>query len=159
MAFHTLICSKLDYAAPAWQPWLSNTNLSSLDCLQDHSLRLITGQLVSTPLETLRLEADVQSYPTCSNCLILKAKEKALRSTDDHPKRIALDFNILQCLQNRSSFRQKAEELSTLLPHSIFNTDKTSFIFHLHHGSKAPLMKDKLPPLFLESLAELMAPT
>ena len=122
MAFHTLICSKLDYAAPAWQPWLSNTNLSSLDCLQNHSLRLITGQLVSTPLETLRLEADVQSYPTCSNCLILKAKAKALCSTDDHPKHIALDVNILQRLQNRSSFRQKAEELSTLLPRLIFNT-------------------------------------
>ena len=61
MAFHALVCSKLDYAAPAWQPWLSDTNLSSLDRLKNHSLRLITGQLVSTPLEALRLEADVQS--------------------------------------------------------------------------------------------------
>ena len=51
MAFHALIRSKLDYAAPAWQPWLSDTNLSSLDCLQNHSLQLITGQLISTPLE------------------------------------------------------------------------------------------------------------
>ena len=62
------------------------------------------------------MEADVQSYPTCSKCLILKTKEKALRSTHDHPKRIALDLNIPQRLQNRSSFRRKAEELSTLLP-------------------------------------------
>ena len=59
MAFHALVRSKLDYAAPAWQPWLSNANLSSLDHLQNHSLQLITGQLVSTPLEALRLEADV----------------------------------------------------------------------------------------------------
>ena len=117
MAFHALVRSKLDYAAPAWQPWLSNTNLSCLDCLQNCSLRLITGQLVSTPVEALRLEAHVQSYPTCSNCLILKAKEKALRSTDNNPKRIALDVNIPQCLQNRSSFHGKAEELSTLLPY------------------------------------------
>ena len=116
MAFHALVRSKLDYAAPAWQPWLSDTNLSSLDCLQNHSLRLITGQLVSTPLEALRLEADVQSYPTCSKRLILKANEKALRSTDDHPKYIALDVNIPQRLPSRSSFRRKAEELLTLLP-------------------------------------------
>ena len=119
MAFHTLVCSKLDYTAPAWQPWLSDTNLSCLDRLQNRSLRLITGQLVSTPLEALRLEADVQSYPTCSKRLILKAKEKALRSTDDHPKRIALDVNVPQRLQNRSSFRRKAEELSTLLPPNL----------------------------------------
>ena len=33
-----------------------------LDRLHNRSLRLITGQLVSTPLEALRLEADVQSY-------------------------------------------------------------------------------------------------
>ena len=130
MTFHALVRSKFDYAAPAWQPWHSDTNLSCLDRLQNNSFRLITGQLVSTPLEALRLESDVQSYPTCSHRLILKAKEKTLRSTDDYPKHIVLDVN----------------------------TDKTSFIFHLHHGSKAPLTKVELPPLFLELLAELMPP-
>ena len=48
--------------------------------------------------------------------MILKANEKALRSTDDHLKRIALNVNIPQRLQSRSSFPRKAEELSTLLP-------------------------------------------
>ena len=115
MAFHALVRSKLNYAAPAWQPWLSDTNLSSLYRLQNYPLRLITGQHVSSPLEALRLEADVQSYPTCSKGLILKANEKALRSTDDHPKRIALDVNIPQRLLSHSSSRRKAEELSTLL--------------------------------------------
>ena len=51
MAFHALVRSKLDYAALAWQPWLPKTNLTNLDRLQNRSLRLITGQLVSTPLE------------------------------------------------------------------------------------------------------------
>ena len=99
--------------------WLSDSNLSCLDCLQSSFLPLITDQLVSTPLEVLRLEAYVQSYPTCNNRLILKAKEKVLRSEVDHPKRIALDANIPQRLQNRSSFPQKAEELSTLLSPSL----------------------------------------
>ena len=115
MAFHALVCSKLDYPAPAWQPWLFETNLSNLDRLQSRSLRLITGQLVSTPLEALRLEADVQSYSTCSKCLILKANEKARCSTDDHPKRIALEVDIPQSLQSCSSFYRKAEELLTIL--------------------------------------------
>ena len=94
MPFHALVRSKIDYAAPVWQPWLSETNLTNLDRLQNHSLRLITGQLVSTPLEALRLEADVQSYSTCSKRLTLKANEKARRSIDDHPKRIVLNVNM-----------------------------------------------------------------
>ena len=77
------------------------------------------GQLVSTPLEALRLGADTQSYSTCSNRLILKAKEKALCGTDDHPKRVTLDVNIPIHLQNCSSFCRKAEELSTILPPSL----------------------------------------
>ena len=67
MAFHAFVRSKLNYVAPAWQPWLSDTNLSCLDCLQNRSLGLITSQLVSTPLEALRLEASVQSYPKLAN--------------------------------------------------------------------------------------------
>ena len=43
MAFHALVRSKLNYAAPAWQSWLSETNLSNLDRLQNRSFRLITG--------------------------------------------------------------------------------------------------------------------
>ena len=35
---HTLIHSKLDYAAPAWQSSLSDTNLLCLDRLQNRSL-------------------------------------------------------------------------------------------------------------------------
>ena len=127
MAFHALIHSKLDYAAPAWQPWLSDTNLSCLDRLQNRSLWLITGQLLSTPLEALRLEADVQSYPIRSNLLILKAREKALHSMNDHPKRIALAANIPQRLQNPSSFRRKAEELSTPATRSSTQTKHRSF--------------------------------
>ena len=86
IAFHALIRSKLDYAAPAWQPWLSATNLSCLNHLHHRSLWLVTGQRVSLPLEALRLEANVPSYPICSKRLIWKAREKALRSTEDHPK-------------------------------------------------------------------------
>ena len=116
MAFHALICSKLKDTALAWQPWLSTINLSCLDRLQNRSLRLITGQVISSLLEALGLEADVQSYHTCSNCLILKARKKALRSADDHPKRATLSADIPQRLQNRSSLHRTTEELSTLLP-------------------------------------------
>ena len=71
---------------------------------------------MATPLEALRLGADVQSYHTCRNQLILKAQETAWCSTDDHPKRVALAADIPQCLQNCCSFRRRANDLSTLLP-------------------------------------------
>ena len=35
MAFLALVCSKLDYAAPTWQSWLSEINLTNLDRLQN----------------------------------------------------------------------------------------------------------------------------
>ena len=116
IAFHALIRSNLDYAASAWQPWLSTTNLSCLDHLQNRSLWLITGQLLTTSLEVLHLEGDVQNYHTCSNHSILKAWERSLRSMDHHPKHVALAANIPRHLQNCWSFCRKAADLSTFLP-------------------------------------------
>ena len=69
--WNKLIHNKSDYAGPAWQPWLSATNLSCLERLQNRSLQLITGQLVSTP-------SDIQSYHTCSNRLFLKSSRKGI---------------------------------------------------------------------------------
>ena len=72
---------------------------------------------MSTTLEALRLEADVQSYPTCTKRLILiSIFEEPLRSTNDHPKHITLNVNILQRPQNCLSFCRKAKEISALLP-------------------------------------------
>ena len=73
-SFHASVRSKIDYAAPVWQLWLSNTNITSSDSLQNQALRLITGQLVSTPLEALCLESGIQSYYTESKCRIVWAK-------------------------------------------------------------------------------------
>lgn len=39
----------------------------SLDRLQNCALRLVNGQLGSTPVEALRLEASVHNYHTSSN--------------------------------------------------------------------------------------------
>ena len=89
---------------------------SHFDCLQNRSLWVINGQLISTPLEALGLKGDVQSYYICSKHLILKVRVKALHSINDHPKCVALPPDIPQCLQHYCSFCRKANELSTLLP-------------------------------------------
>ena len=48
---------------------------------------------------------------------------------------------------------------SPLFCYQTFNTGRTSFISNLHRSNKAPLLKNGLPPLFLESLVELMTLT
>ena len=53
------------------------------------------------------------------------ANEKARCSTDDH--RIALDVDIPQRLQSCSSFRRKAEELSSLLPPDLQHRQNIHF--------------------------------
>ncbi len=53
--YKALYLSVLMYGAPAWQPWLAATRLEQLGRCQNRALRVITGQLQTTPVETLRL--------------------------------------------------------------------------------------------------------
>eukprot|EP00794_Sanderia_malayensis_P016222 gene16222-17856_t len=70
------------------------------------ALRIITGQLQSIPLETLRTEANVVSYGTESKRSILRAFEKATRAADDHPKQMILETEVPRRLPNRMSWRR-----------------------------------------------------
>ena len=119
--FYALVRSKLDYAAPAWQPWLSNTNMDRLERLQNKGLRIISGQLISTPVEALRSDTGVSSYRTTSNRKSLCAREKALRSEPDHPKRIIIETAVQQRLASRSSWRRQVGELAVSLPPEVSN--------------------------------------
>ena len=111
--FYALIQSKLNYAGAAWQPWLAQTHMERLDRIQNKGLRAITGMYQSTPLEALRLESGIPSYRTTSNRLILASHEKALRSTPDHPKRLALEEAVPRKVGNhRTSWALRARELA-----------------------------------------------
>ena len=124
--YNTHIRSILDYSASAWQPWISDTNRKALDTLQNKALRLITGQYRSTPLEALRLEAGVQSYTTQSKRLLLTASEKALRSPQDHPRRLAVEGAVAHRLA-RPSFRTRTEDLKSHLPATFENREELSY--------------------------------
>ncbi len=73
------------YGAPAWQPGLSATHLEQLERCQNRALRVITCQLQTTPVETLRREAGVCSMTTLVRRQTAIAYEKAIRLTPDHP--------------------------------------------------------------------------
>ena len=51
--------------------------------------------------------------------MIVQAREKCLHTATDHPKRLALQNDIPQCIFTRSSFRIKDTELSTIIPEEL----------------------------------------
>jgi hypothetical protein len=112
--YSTFIRSKMDYAGSAWQPWLSKSNCEALERVQNKALRLITGQLISSPVEALRAEAGVQSFKSNAARECLKSFEKAKRLLADHPRRLALETGVAS-RNKRKSWLTEGEALSGLL--------------------------------------------
>ena len=115
--YTTMQRSVMDYAAAAWQPWLSKTQFQKLEKAQNSSLRIMSGQYASTPLEALRLETGIESYETNSKRLTAKAYEKAKRLEESHPRYKALSNDAApHRSKRRSSWRQEAEKMDRSLP-------------------------------------------
>ena len=108
----------LDYAASAWQPWLSNTSMNKLETAQNAALRLVTGQYRSTPVEALRKEAGVESYKVHSKKILTTASEKADRLDNHHPKYLAKNPPSPPTHRSkvRSSWRREVNMLEGELP-------------------------------------------
>ncbi len=75
--YKALYLSVMLHGAPAWQPWLSASRLEQLERCQNRALRVITGQLQTIPVETLRREAGVCSMMTLMRQQTAIAYEKA----------------------------------------------------------------------------------
>ena len=71
---------------------------------QNYVLCIETGQLASTAIEALQIEANGQSYTTINQRNILKAKEKSLQCAVYHPKSITFKSNIPQRILARTSW-------------------------------------------------------
>ena len=106
--FKATIQSVLHYCGAGWQPWLAKSNLQILERAQNRALRVITGQLSDTPLECLRIEAEIMSVAVAvrRNCLI--AWEKSARLPLSNPRRSLFDNPVPHRWKNRSSFSQMA---------------------------------------------------
>ena len=102
----------MDYGAAAWQPWICDTNVKTLERANQKALRMVTGQSVGTPVEAIRAEAGVPSFATVRKRNILTAKEKALRSSEDHPARIAVSSKNIEQRLNRQGLRHTADQLA-----------------------------------------------
>ena len=112
----SLVGSILNYAGAAWQPWLSQTHINSLERAQNRCLRLITTQALCAPTEALRAESEIGSLQATISANILRSREKGLRLPSDHPRSIAFCESAPDRLKSKPGARLKAELLSRSLP-------------------------------------------
>ena len=110
--------SILDYAAPAWQPWIARKQMDRLERAQNQALCRITGQTASSPVEALRIEAGLPSYETISRQLIATSREKAFRCPPNHPRCLALEGEPRHRLC-RDSWRESSKRLEASLPEGL----------------------------------------
>ena len=107
--------SVVHYAGFAWQPNTPKTCIDRLSRLQNKAIRLVTGQLRSSPKESIRAEAGVPSLETQIKRNAVKAMEKGIRLPADHPRRIAYD-SAIPTRNMRGSWRSMADKERALLP-------------------------------------------
>ena len=91
-----------------------------MDIVQNKSLRLVTGQFKSNPLDALRLEAGVLSYAVKIDRMSLASVEKALRLPEDHP-RFESWSSALPPKNKRLGWKAKGDELLKRLPEEARN--------------------------------------
>jgi hypothetical protein len=85
--YQTSLLSGATYAGGGWLPRLSATGVEMLDRAQNRNLRIITGQLASTPTEALRVEAGFQSFGCLRDRAAAGALERLLRlDPATHPR-------------------------------------------------------------------------
>ena len=137
--YQAVVRSRLDYAASAWQAWLSTTQMNRLETVQNKCLRAVTGQTRSTPVEALRLEAGTHSYKTISERLTLISYEKAARFPKGHPRRELFD-NEVPPRNKRNSWRRKVKALSNILPPQPM-TGPPFQLLPAHLGKKRAIMQ------------------
>ena len=99
--------SRVEYAAPAWLPWLSATGVEKVEANQRYAGRAITGQLRTTPTEAILVEANLPSIETRATQLGLIAYEKSQRLDPANPRHDLVENSVRQ-RTTKPSWRQKA---------------------------------------------------
>ena len=122
--YSSLARGKLDYAAEGWQPWLSDSNICALDRIQNKAIRLITGQMKSSPVDALRLESGIPPYSAHVERMCLRSAEKAIRMPEDHPLRETAT-NAVPAKGSRRSWKAQTDRLIARVPEPARNRKPT----------------------------------
>jgi hypothetical protein len=100
------------YAGGGWLPWLSATSVDMFDWTQNSNLRVITGQLASTPNKALRVEAGFQSFGCLRDRAAAVALERLLRlDLATHPRAAQADSGVTRQFKGGADGRSKGKEV------------------------------------------------
>ena len=111
MLFMALVRGNMDYCGAAWQPWISQSSRADLERAQNRAIRIITGQLATTPQDALRAELHIPKYDDVIDYLAGVSLEKAKRLPLTHPRRIAADGSTRH-RTSRCNWRRLAFQVS-----------------------------------------------
>ena len=80
----TYIRSALEYASPAWYPWIADAWKTKIEAVQNECLRVMTRMAVGSPNDFRRVEAEIEplSHRIQKNCIVLWEKYIRLSETD-----------------------------------------------------------------------------
>jgi hypothetical protein len=110
--YQTSLLSGTTYAGGGWLPGLSATSVDMLDWAQNRNLRVITGQLASTPNEALRVEAGVQSFGCLQDRAAAVALERLLRlNPAAHARAPQADSGVTRRFKGGADGRSKGKEV------------------------------------------------
>ena len=108
----TYVRAALEYASPAWYPWISETAKKDLERVQNESLRIMTRMAKDTPVEFLRFQTGMEPIMTRldKNSRILREKYMRLDHTDSRRK--LAEKQVRRRIKSRIGWRVETKDLA-----------------------------------------------
>ena len=111
----------LEYNAPAWHPWISETKEKSLQRIQNDALRAVVGLTATCPIDYLHLEAGVEPLKLRlqKRSILLRERYRRLKSCDARRRllekkrkvRLTTRLGWRHMVQNIQPMNYRVEEL------------------------------------------------
>ncbi len=110
------LSSMIGNAVPAWQPCLAGIRLGQSKRCQYRVLRILTGQLKTSPLETLRMQAEITSFTTQGQLHAAVGCEKAHRRPALHSRNIIFEGRCRHSVKELPNRQPGAKPLNYTRP-------------------------------------------
>ncbi len=105
MVYLALVRSVAEYAAPAWFPWISKTNVEQLKTAQLAVARVIISLVSTTPREVVRIEADIPPLKHRLRKMTLQHADKWFQLQSADPRHKMMTGNVVSHLR-RTGWRE-----------------------------------------------------
>ena len=109
MAYVGLVRPVLEYATPAWRPWISRTCAERLEKCQRAAARMVAGLLSSSPAEAVLQEAGVTELAARGKAMCTALYDQYLRLAEGSSRR-SMAVKVVRKRLRRAGWREICEE-------------------------------------------------